>query len=181
MAGARVREAGYTGIRIIDEGGDFGGTWYWNRYPGLMCDIEAHIYLPLLEETNYAPRHRYAYGPEIFEHCQRIGRQYGLYDKACFQTSIQAMHWQEDTQRWLVETDRGDRMTADFVVLACGRQSLPEAAQHFRDRCFRGPCLPLEPLGLQLYEGRPQWRAHWVERQTGGRRGISRDRGPDRS
>jgi len=126
LAGARLREAGYTGIRIIDEGGDFGGTWYWNRYPGLMCDVEAHIYLPLLEETNYAPRHRYAYGPEIFEHCQRIGRQYGLYDKACFQTSIQAMRWQEDTQRWLVETDRGDRMTADFVVLACGRQSLPK-------------------------------------------------------
>ena len=146
LVGARLREAGYTDIRIIDNGGDFGGTWYWNRYPGLMCDIEAHIYLPLLEELNYAPRHRYSYGPEIFEHCQRIGRHYGLYDKAVFQTSIEAMRWQEDTQRWLVETDRGDRMTADFVVLACGRQSLPK--------------LPRIP-GIENFEGHAFHSSRW--------------------
>ena len=153
LVGARLREAGYTDIRIIEDGGDFGGTWYWNRYPGLMCDIEAHIYLPLLEELNYAPRHRYSYGPEIFEHCQRIGRHYGLYDKACFQTSIQAMRWQEDTQRWLVETDRGDRMTADFVVLACGRQSLPK--------------LPNIP-GIDTFEGHTFHSSRWDYSYTKG-------------
>ena len=153
LVGARLREAGYTDIRIIDNGGDFGGTWYWNRYPGLMCDIEAHIYLPLLEELHYAPKHRYSYGPEIFEHCQRIGRHYGLYDKACFSTSITEMRWQEDKQHWLVETDRGDKMTADFVVLACGRQSLPK--------------LPNVP-GIDTFEGHAFHSSRWDYSYSGG-------------
>jgi len=126
LAGARLREAGITDIRIIDEAGDFGGTWYWNRYPGAMCDIEAHIYMPLLEELNHAPRHRYAYAPEMLEVSQKIGHRYGLYAKACFQTVITATRWLENEKQWLVETDRGDRMTATHLVLACGRQSLPK-------------------------------------------------------
>lgn len=126
LVGARLREAGITDIRIIDEAGDFGGTWYWNRYPGAMCDIEAHIYMPLLEELNHAPRHRYAYAPEMLELSQKIGHRYGLYTKACFQTVITATRWLENEKRWLVETDRGDRMTATHLVLACGRQSLPK-------------------------------------------------------
>src|SRR6185369_2346675 len=88
LASARLNEAGITDVRIIEEAGDFGGTWYWNRYPGAMCDIEAHIYMPLLEELNHAPRHRYAYAPELLELSRKIGEQYGLYEKACFQTVI---------------------------------------------------------------------------------------------
>jgi cation diffusion facilitator CzcD-associated flavoprotein CzcO len=153
LAGARLREAGLTDIRIIEDGADFGGTWYWNRYPGLMCDIEAHVYLPLLEELNYAPRHRYSYGPEIFEHCQRIGRHYGLYDKALFQTAIREMRWQEDARHWVVETDRGDRLTADFVVLACGRQALPKL-----------PSIP----GIDLFEGHAFHSSRWDYSYTGG-------------
>jgi len=126
LVGARLHEAGITDIRIIDEAGDFGGTWYWNRYPGAMCDIEAHIYMPLLEELNHAPRHRYAYAPEMLEVSQKIGHRYGLYAKACFQTVITATRWLDNEKRWLVETDRGDRMTATHLVLACGRQSLPK-------------------------------------------------------
>ena len=152
-AAARLREAGCETIRIIEEGGDFGGTWYWNRYPGAMCDIEAHIYLPLLEELHYAPKHRYAYAPEMLEHSQRIGRHYGLYDKACFQTTITAMHWREEEHHWLVETDRGDRMTADFVVLACGRQSLPK--------------LPNIP-GIETFEGHAFHSSRWDYSYTGG-------------
>ncbi|MBS0222055.1 MAG: NAD(P)/FAD-dependent oxidoreductase [Proteobacteria bacterium] len=126
LVGARLREAGVTDVRIIDEAGDFGGTWYWNRYPGAMCDIEAHIYMPLLEELNHAPRHRYAYAPEMLELSRKIGERYGLYDKACFQTVITEARWLEDQKQWLIETDRGDRMTANHFVLACGRQSLPK-------------------------------------------------------
>jgi cation diffusion facilitator CzcD-associated flavoprotein CzcO len=126
LVGARLREVGFTDIRIIDEAGDFGGTWYWNRYPGAMCDIEAHIYMPLLEELHHAPRHRYAYAPEMLELSQKIGHRYGLYDKACFQTVITATRWLENERKWLIETDRGDRMTATYFVLACGRQSLPK-------------------------------------------------------
>jgi len=178
-AGARLRDAGYTAIRIIDEGGDFGGTWYWNRYPGLMCDIEAHIYLPLLEETHYAPRHRYAYGPEIFEHCQRIGRAVRPLRQSVLPNLDPAMHWQEDTQRWLVETDRGDRMTADFVVLAAGRQSLPKLPSIPGSMFSRVMPFHSSRWDYSYTKGDQQWRAHWVDRQTGGRRGNGRDRDSD--
>jgi cyclohexanone monooxygenase len=152
-AGARLREQGVGTIRIIEEGSDFGGTWYWNRYPGAMCDIEAHIYLPLVEELNYTPKHRYAYAPEMLELSQRIGHHYDLYEKACFQTSITAMRWQEKEHRWLVETNRGDRLTADFVVLACGRQSLPK--------------LPNIP-GIDTFEGHTFHSSRWDYKYTGG-------------
>ena len=62
-------------IRIIEKGGDFGGTWYWNRYPGAQCDIEAYIYLPLLEETGYIPKEKYSFAPEILEHCAAHRRE----------------------------------------------------------------------------------------------------------
>lgn len=153
LVGARLREAGLTDIRIIDEGGDFGGTWYWNRYPGAMCDIEAHIYLPLLEELNYAPKHRYAYAGEMLEHSQRIGRHYELYGKACFQTAITAARWIESEGQWLVETSRGDRLRADYLVLACGRQSRPKL-----------PGIP----GIDEFEGHAFHSSRWDYRYTGG-------------
>ena len=55
LAGARLRQAGISRIRIIDQAGGIGGTWYWNRYPGVMCDVESHIYIPMLEELGYVP------------------------------------------------------------------------------------------------------------------------------
>ena len=57
---ARLREAGINDIRLIEDGADFGGTWYWNRYPGAQCDIESYCYLPLLEETGYIPKEKYS-------------------------------------------------------------------------------------------------------------------------
>lgn len=153
LAGARLREAGFTNIRIVEDAGDFGGTWYWNRYPGAMCDIEAHIYLPLLEELNYAPRHRYAYAAEMLEHSQRIGRHYGLYDKACFQTIITAASWIEADGEWVIETNRGDRLTARYFVLACGRQSLPKL-----------PGIP----GISDFEGHAFHSSRWDYAYTGG-------------
>ena len=88
MAAARLREAGVKSIRIIEKGGDFGGTWYWNRYPGAACDIEAYVYMPLLEELGYVPTEKYAGGAEIFQHSQAIGRHFDLYRDACFQTEV---------------------------------------------------------------------------------------------
>jgi len=138
LAGARLHEAGFRDIRIIDDGGDFGGTWYWNRYPGAMCDIEAHVYLPLLEELNHAPKHRYAYAAESLELSRKIGRHYGLYDKACFQTVISSARWIENEGKWLIETNHGDRMTADYFIMACGRQSLPKLPGIAGMRRFKG-------------------------------------------
>jgi cyclohexanone monooxygenase len=60
---ARLRAAGVEDLCIIEKGGDFGGTWYWNRYPGAACDTESYIYLPLLEETGYMPSEKYAARP----------------------------------------------------------------------------------------------------------------------
>ena len=78
LMGARLREAGVASIRIVESARDFGGTWYWNRYPGAMCDVESYCYLPLLEELNYIPSKRFADGTEIQAHCVRIAQHYGL-------------------------------------------------------------------------------------------------------
>jgi len=88
VTGARLKEAGVRDVRIVEKGGGFGGTWYWNRYPGAQCDTSAMIYMPLLEETGHVPSERYARAPEIRAHCDRIARQYGLYDGALFHTEV---------------------------------------------------------------------------------------------
>ena len=129
VMGARLREAGFEDIRLIDKAADVGGTWYWNRYPGLNCDIESYVYFPLLEETGYVPKHKYSFGPEIFEYCQIIARKYGLYKNSCFQTAVTELCWDEADGRWIISTDQGDRMRARYIVLAPGagtnRMKLP--------------------------------------------------------
>ena len=126
LMAARMKEAGFTDVRMIEQGGDFGGTWYWNRYPGAMCDVESYCYLPLLEELSYMPKHKYSFAPEILEHSKRIARHYGLYDNACLQTSITNLAWDEATEHWMIETDRGDRMRARYVAMANGPLSRPK-------------------------------------------------------
>ena len=93
LAAARLREAGVEKIRILEMAGDFGGTWYWNRYPGAQCDIESYIYLPLLEETGYIPKEKYSFAQEIRDHSRRIGEHFDLYKDACFQTEIREIRW----------------------------------------------------------------------------------------
>jgi cation diffusion facilitator CzcD-associated flavoprotein CzcO len=120
LAAANLRKAGLDSFRIIDKAGDFGGTWYWNRYPGCMCDVESYVYLPLLEETGYMPTEKYAKAPEIFGYCQLVGRTFDLYSTALFQTEIDTAEWDEPSERWVVTTNRGDRLRAKFVVIAGG-------------------------------------------------------------
>jgi cyclohexanone monooxygenase len=105
LAGARLRQAGIEDIRIIEKGGDFGGTWYWNRYPGAMCDVESYIYLPLLEEIGYVPKEKYSHAPEILAHSQAIGKHFDLYADACFQTEVTELRWDDQTARWIVSTN----------------------------------------------------------------------------
>ena len=126
LMAARMKEAGFSDIRMIEKAGDFGGTWYWNRYPGAMCDVESYCYLPLLEELNYMPEHKYSFAPEILEHSKRIARHYDLYDNACLQTSITNLTWEGDTEHWIIETDRGDKMRARYVAMANGPLSRPK-------------------------------------------------------
>jgi cation diffusion facilitator CzcD-associated flavoprotein CzcO len=126
LAAARLRQAGLRDIRIIEKGGDFGGTWYWNRYPGIHCDIESYVYLPLLEELGYVPKWKYAPGEEIREHAEAIARHFDLYRDACFRTQASELRWDEGESVWVIGTDRGDRMTARHVVVATGLLSQPK-------------------------------------------------------
>lgn len=126
LAGARLRQAGVKDIRMIERAGDFGGTWYWNRYPGAQCDVESYVYLPLLEEVGYMPKEKYSYAPEIFAHAKAIAKKFNLYDNACLQTQVTEMRWDEDSARWIIETDRGDRMKARFVAMSNGPLSRPK-------------------------------------------------------
>ncbi|KAJ4016098.1 hypothetical protein NW761_015077 [Fusarium oxysporum] len=116
----RLLQAGITNIKIIDKSGDFGETWYWNRYPGAACDIEAYIYMPLLEETEYVPTEKYARGPELFEHSRRIGRTFGLYEKTLFQTEVTKLDRNDSAEKWDIGTSRGDKISAQFVTTATG-------------------------------------------------------------
>jgi cation diffusion facilitator CzcD-associated flavoprotein CzcO len=153
MAGARLREAGIEKIRIVESAGDFGGTWYWNRYPGAQCDIEAYIYMPLLEELGTIPTEKYAHGPEILAHAQAIGRHYDLYEGACFQTNVAGLEWNDATDRWTVRTDRDDAIRARFVILANGPLSRPK--------------LP-GIAGVESFEGHSFHTSRWDYAYTGG-------------
>jgi cyclohexanone monooxygenase len=126
LMGARLREAGFGKIRLVDKAGDVGGTWYWNRYPGAMCDVESYCYLPLLEELGYMPKHKYSFAPEILEHSQRIARHYDLYRHALLQTSITELRWDEKAARWIVSTDRGDKFRTQYVAMAAGPLNRPK-------------------------------------------------------
>jgi cyclohexanone monooxygenase len=153
LVGARLREAGVQSIRVIDKAGDFGGVWYWNRYPGVQCDIESYIYLPLLEETDYIPTEKYAHGSEILAHCQRIGKHYNLYTDACFQTEVTELRWDEQTDRWAILTNRGDEMRARFVCLATGNQHR-----------LKLPKIP----GIKTFQGHSFHTSRWDYDYTGG-------------
>jgi cation diffusion facilitator CzcD-associated flavoprotein CzcO len=120
LAGAQLRKAGIERIRIVDTAGGVGGTWYWNRYPGVMCDVESYQYLPLLEELDYVPTRRYAFGEEIRQHLQAVADRFDLVRDALFHTGVTTTTWDEDAGRWLVRTDRGDELSCRYYVLAVG-------------------------------------------------------------
>jgi cyclohexanone monooxygenase len=153
LMGARLREAGFERLRVVESAGDFGGTWYWNRYPGAMCDVESYCYLPLLEELGYMPKHKYSFAPEILEHSRRIARHYRLYDDALMQTGVSELRWDEEASRWIISTNRGDRFTAQYVAMANGPLSRPKL-----------PGIP----GINDFKGYTFHTSRWDYRYTGG-------------
>jgi cyclohexanone monooxygenase len=153
LAGARLRQAGVKDIRIIEKAGDFGGTWYWNRYPGAACDIESYVYLPLLEEVGYVPVQKYADGSEILAYSQRIGRHFDLYKGALFQTEVTDMSWDDAAKRWIISTNHGDRLGARFVAMANGPLHKPKL-----------PGIP----GIEEFEGHTFHTSRWDYGYTGG-------------
>ena len=134
----KLRDAGFQDVRFCEKGGDVGGTWYWNRYPGIACDVEAYSYLPLLEEMGYVPTMKFASGFEILEYCQKMAVQFGFYEHCLFHTTVNETAWDEATGRWTVTTDRGDRMRARFVLLANGILTTPKLARIEGMETFKG-------------------------------------------
>ena len=153
ITGARLRESGVESIRIIEQGGDFGGTWYWNRYPGAACDVESYIYLPLCEELDFVPKEKYTHAPEILQHSKNIGRKYDLYKDACFQTQVIKIEWDESALNWVIHTNRGDAMRARFVAMANGPINKPKM-----------PAI----MGISSYAGHTFHTSRWDYAYTGG-------------
>lgn len=165
MTAAQLAKCGIHNIKIAEAGSDFGGTWYWNRYPGAACDIESYIYFPLLEETGYMPVERYSKAPEIREHCARIARTFDLYPKALLSTQVTSLDWHAQTARWIIVTDRGDRVSAKFVVLTTGplnRPKLPDIA------------------GIESFAGHSFHTSRWDYGYTGGSAATPMDKLADK-
>ena len=152
LTSARLKQKGVESIRIVERGADVGGTWYWNRYPGVACDVVAYDYLPLLDEMEYVPTRHYAGGPEILGHCQAIAKRFDLYELAVFGTTVTSTTWNEDEQRWIVGTDRGDTMRAKFVICANGTLAKPKLAVI---------------SGMERYEGHSFHTSRWDYEFTG--------------
>lgn len=152
-AAAALSRAGVDDFLMVDGSSDFGGAWYWNRYPGLRCDIESYIYLPYLEETGYMPTERYVRGQEIFDYCRLLGRHFDLYRRALFQTTVTSMTWDDAAARWVVATSRGDELRARFVTTQSG--------------IFDRPQLPGIP-GIDEFDGAMFHSARWDYEYTGG-------------
>ena len=153
VMGAKLRDAGLRRIVLIDKAGGIGGTWYWNRYPGVMCDVESYIYMPMLEEMNYVPTTRYAFGDEIRRHLDAVATKYGLVDDALFHTGVDTSEWDESLSRWVVRTDRGDEVRARYLIMAVGILNLMK--------------LPVIP-GMDEFEGTSFHTARWDYDYTGG-------------
>lgn len=153
LAGARLRDAGIEDFRMVEKGAEFGGTWYWNRYPGAACDIESYVYLPLLEETGFMPERKYSRGPEILDYSKQIAQHYDLYRDVLFQTEVTDLSWNDEDSRWIVSTNRGDAMRARFVVMANGPLHRPKL-----------PGIP----GIESFEGHTFHTSRWDYEYTGG-------------
>ena len=153
MTGARLKERGIHNFRIIEAAGSFGGTWYWNRYPGAQCDIESYCYLPLLEETGYMPKEKYSYAPEIYDHVHRVAEYFELENRAMFQTRVTEVRWLEEESCWQVSTEHKDNIRAQFVIQATGPANRPK--------------LPKIP-GISDFQGKSFHTSRWDYGYTGG-------------
>lgn len=154
LSAIHLRRSGVEDVVIIDKATDFGGTWYWNRYPGLRCDVESYIYLPLLEETGYMPREKYATGNEIHEYIRDLAARHQIRDLALFSTRVTGAAWDEASSRWRIETDRGDLIDAQFVILGTGG-------------LLHRPKIPDVP-GIESFKGRSFHTSRWDYEYTGG-------------
>ena len=153
LAGYHLTKAGVTNFRHIEHAGGFGGTWYWNRYPGIQCDNDAYCYLPLLEEMGHLPSKKFADGKEIYDYIQTIVDRFEFRDKALVHTEITGLNWDESIKRWRISTDREDDIRARFVIMCGGTLSTPKF-----------PAVP----GIHRFKGKMFHTSRWDYEYTGG-------------
>src|SRR5690606_20746108 len=137
----RLRGLGLS-ARVYEAGSDVGGTWYWNRYPGARCDIESLDYSysfcdELQQEWSWSER--FAAQPEILEYARHVAERFDLRRDIQFQTRVVAANWDEASSRWLIETDRGDRASARYCIMATGCLSVPQVPRIPGRETFAGP------------------------------------------
>lgn len=160
---ARLIDSGFApeDIHLVDNAGGFGGTWYWNRYPGLMCDIESYIYMPLLEEMGYMPTQKYVSGNELRAYSKQVAEKWNIADKASFHCKVQKLVWDDKKKEWMVNMTRQRRgkdisrftMRARFVMMAVGIMVIPQIAKI---------------KGLEKFTGETFHTARWDYNCTGG-------------
>ncbi|KAH8162717.1 hypothetical protein CIB48_g5538 [Xylaria polymorpha] len=164
VAAVRLIQQGFTAdqIRLVETAGGVGGTWYWNRYPGLHCDIESYIYMPLLEETGFMPSHKYASGVEIRHHLQNVVKKYQLEDKILFRAQVKSYTWNDEASHWKVDlsTSRGPKgqeqvplsVNAEFVFMTAGLLATPQ----------------IPKIGVEAFKGEMFHTSLWNYDVTGG-------------
>jgi len=144
----KMRSRGYS-VRVYEAGDGVGGTWYWNRYPGARVDIESQEYSYSFDETlelEWEWTERYASQPELLKYINHVADRFDLRRDVQLNTRVTAARYDEATKRWAVTSDRGDKVTAKFVVMATGCLSVP-----------KDPDLP----GLKSFKGKSYHTGRW--------------------
>src|SRR5712675_2441064 len=158
----RLRGQGLS-VRVYEQGGDVGGTWYWNRYPGARCDVESMQYSysfsdELQQEWDWSER--YAPQPEILKYANHVADRFNLRPDIQFSTRVERAVFDERANTWSITLSDGKTVTARFVVLATG--------------CLSNARMP-EIKGLDSFEGKVYHTGHWPHERidfTGQRVGV---------
>jgi len=128
----RLRRLGLSS-RVYEAGSGVGGTWYWNRYPGARCDVESVEYSYSFSdelEKEWQWTERYSSQPEILRYRNHVADRFDLKRDIQFETRVTATVFDEIAKRWIVQTDHGDRVTAQFCVMATGCLSIPKTPEY---------------------------------------------------
>jgi cation diffusion facilitator CzcD-associated flavoprotein CzcO len=158
----RLRGLGLS-ARVFEAGGGIGGTWYWNRYPGARCDVESMDYsYSFCDELQqeWCWTERYAAQPEILSYIEHVADRFDLRRDIQLDTRVTAARFDEVANRWQIETDRGDRVSARFCIMATG--------------CLSSAQVPAFP-GLESFAGTTYHTSHWPHTDvdvTGQRVGV---------
>ncbi len=156
----RLRELGFA-VQGIEAGDDVGGTWYWNRYPGARCDIESMTYSYSWSrdlEQEWTWSERYAGQPEILRYLSHVADRFDLRRDIRFGTRVTSAVFGEADDRWTVTTDRGDVLSARFLIMATGCLSVPrlpdiEGIERFGGETYHTGRWPHEPVDFARQAG----------------------------